>query len=70
MAKGISKQIKMVLLDKGIKVNELASMADLDPSVLSTKLYRDTWTIAKLQEVLDCIDCEVVIKDTKTGKYY
>lgn len=70
MANGISKKLKMILLDKEIKVNELADMLGVTSGVLSTKLYRDTWTIARLQEVLNHLDCEVVIKDNKTGKYY
>lgn len=65
-----SKKIKQIMIDKPIKVGELAEKLGMNPQVLSNKLYRDTMTYANVRDILDALDCDIVFVDRITGKEY
>lgn len=55
-----SKIIKKIMLDEGLKIRDVANMMDMLPATLSSKLWRDSWTMDKLEEVLDVLGYELV----------
>lgn len=55
-----SKIIKQIMLDEGLKIRDVANMMDMLPATLSSKLWRDSWTMDKLEEVLDVLGYELV----------
>lgn len=67
---GFAKNIKMAMLDKGIKVSDLAEKLETDSKVLSVKLSRDNLTGKSVEEIADALNCDVRIVDRQTGKIY
>ena len=54
-----SKTIKKIMLDKNISVKELAEKSNMKPQVLSTKLYRDTFTYNDYVKIANILNCDV-----------
>ena len=70
-AMGVSKKIKMVLLDKEIQQKELAERLGYEgKNTIYNMLKRDNMTYATVEKWADLLDCDVVLKDRKTGKIY
>ena len=67
---GFAKNIKMAMLDKGIKVSDLAAKLETDSKVLSVKLSRDNLTDKSVEEIAAALNCDVRIVDRHTGKSY
>ena len=66
----VSTRIKQVMLDKPIKVNELAKLLEMNSQVVSNKLYRDKMSFADAEKILNVLDCDIVIRNRETGKEY
>ena len=67
---GASKQIKQVMIEKNIKINELAEEIGMKPQPLSNKLYRDTMSYSDVEKIADALGCDVKIIDRNTGKQF
>lgn len=68
---GASKKIKIALMDKGIKQNELAHRLGYKSiNSVYNMLGRDNMTYAVVERWADAIDCDVVLRDRATGKIY
>ncbi|KSV59078.1 helix-turn-helix domain-containing protein [Acetivibrio ethanolgignens] len=67
---GASKKIKQVMIEKNIKVGELAEKIGMKPQPLSTKLYRDTMSYTDVEKIADALGCDVKIVDRSTGKEF
>lgn len=67
---GASKQIKQVMIEKNIKINELAEKIGMNPQPLSNKLYRDTMSYTDVEKLADALGCDVKIVDRETGKEF
>nr|DAD63892.1 MAG TPA: SOS-response transcriptional repressor [Caudoviricetes sp.] len=67
---GLSKNIKIALLEKNLKVSDLADKIGLDSNVLSVKLSRDSLSSKSLDTIADALDCDVKLVDRKTGKIF
>ena len=67
---GFAKNIKMAMIDKGIKVSDLAEKLETDSKVLSVKLSRDNLTGKSVEEIAAALNCDVRIVDRQTGKIY
>ena len=65
-----SKQIKQAMLEKNIKVSDLAEKIGMKPQPLSTKLYRDTMSYSDVEKIADALGCDVRIVDRETGKTF
>ena len=65
-----SKQIKQAMLEKNIKVSDLAEKIGMKPQPLSTKLYRDTMSYSDVEKIADALGCDVRIVDRATGKTF
>lgn len=67
---GASKQIKQVMIEKNIKVGELAGKIGMNPQPFSTKLYRDTMSFSDVEKIADALGCDVKLVDRETGKEF
>ncbi len=67
---GASKQIKQVMLEKNVKVSDLANKIGMKSQPLSTKLYRDTMSFSDVEKIASALDCDVKIIDRETGKIF
>ena len=67
---GLAKNIKKCLIDKDMKVSELAEKIRLDPKVLSVKLSRDSLSGKSLDTIADALDCDIKLIDRSTGKIF
>lgn len=65
----VKKAIKHLILDKGIKVNELATRLEMKPQALSNWLYRgDIPKVSTTDEILAELGCHLAIVDDETGQ--
>lgn len=67
---GASKQIKQVMIEKNIKVGELAEKIGMKPQPLSNKLFRDTMSYSDVVEIAAALGCDVKLIDRETGKEF
>lgn len=67
---GMSKNIKIAMIEKGIKLKDLAAASGDDPKVLSVKLSRDNMNMNSIIKLADALNCDVVLKDRETGKTF
>ena len=65
---GASKKIKQVMIEKNIKVGELAERIGMKPQPLSNKLFRDTMSYTDVEKMADALGCDVKIVDRETGE--
>lgn len=67
---GASKLFKQVMAEKDITVRELADMLGISPRLLSTKLYRDTWSFTDAEKVANSLNCDIKIEMRDTNKEF
>ncbi len=67
---GASILIKTAMLQKGIKLGELAKRTNYNPQALSVKLNRDSMNFDGVQQLADALGCDVVLRDRASGKIY
>ena len=67
---GLSKNIKMVMLEKNIKVSELAGRLNTDSKVLSVKLSRDHLSGKSIEDIAAALDCDLKLVDRVSGKIF
>ena len=67
---GLSKNIKMIMLDKDVKISELANRLNMDAKVLSVKLSRDNLSGKSIGDIANALDCDVKFVDRSSGKVY
>ncbi len=67
---GLSKIIKIAMIDKGLKVSDVSRRSKVDSKVLSVKLSRDNLSGRSLLEIAEAIDCDIALVDRTTGKIY
>ena len=67
---GLAKNIKIALIEKDMKVSELADKIGLDSKVLSVKLSRDSLSGKSLDTIADALDCDIKLIDRTTGKIF
>ena len=65
-----SKIIKQIMIDKDIKVKELADRLGMSAQVLSNKLYRDTFTYNDYVKIADVLGCDVKTIARDNNKEY
>lgn len=65
-----SKKIRHVMVDKDIKLIDIASCTGQTKQAISNNLQRDTWTTKNLLKVCDALGCDVVFQDRETKKIY
>ena len=67
---GLSKNIKMALLDKELKTSDLATLLNIDVKVLSVKLSRDNLSAKSLESIANALNCDIKLVDRQTGKIF
>lgn len=58
------------MIEKNIKVGELAERIGMKPQPLSNKLFRDTMSYTDVEKMADALGCDVKIVDRETGKEF
>lgn len=68
---GVSKKIKMALIDKGIRQKELADTLGYQSiNSIYNALNRDSMTFEMAERWADAIGCDIVLRDRETNKIY
>ena len=67
---GASKQIKQVMIEKNIKIGELAEKIGMKPQALSNKLYRDTMSYTDVETIASALECDIKFIDKESGKEF
>ena len=67
---GASKKIKMVMVDKGIKAQQIADGIGAKTQYIYNALHRDNMTYQKVEMIADVLGCEIVFRDKESGKIY
>lgn len=67
---GASKQIKQVMIEKNIKIAELAAKVGMKPQAFSNKLYRDTMSYTDVEAIAAALDCDIKFVDRESGKEF
>ena len=67
---GLAKNIKKCLIDKDMKVSDLAGLLDTDVKALSVKLSRDSLSYKSIESIAEALDCDIKLVDKKTNIIY
>lgn len=65
-----SKTIKSIMIDKDLKVKDLASKLEINERVLSNKLYRDTFSLDEYIKIANILGCDVKTISRDDNKEY
>ena len=63
---GASKRVKMLLIEQGKSVKDIAAILDIAPQSMSNKLYRDSFTFDEIVKICDYLgaDVQIITRDT------
>ena len=63
---GAAKRIKMLLIEQGKSVKDIAAVLDIATQSVSNKLYRDSFTFNEVVRICDYLgaDVQIVTRDT------
>lgn len=67
---GASKKIKMVMIDKDIKAQQIAESIGSTPQYIYNALYKDNMTYQKVEMIAEALGCEIAFRDKESGKIY
>lgn len=65
-----TKEIKKVMLEKGIKSGRLAELLQVDTAMFYNRLTRDTWKYDDVVKIADVLGCDLKFVDKENGKIY
>ena len=63
---GAAKRVKMLLIEQGKSVKDIAAILDIAPQSMSNKLYRDSFTFEEIVKICDYLgaDVQIITRDT------
>ena len=63
---GAAKRVKMLLIEQGKSVKDIAAILDIAPQSMSNKLYRDSFTFDEIVKICDYLgaDVQIITRDT------
>lgn len=65
----VKRAVKILTLDKGVKINDLADRIGIRPHALSNWLYRpDSPKINTTEQILAELGCHLAIVDNESGE--
>ena len=67
---GAAKRVKMLLIEQGKSVKDIAAILDIAPQSMSNKLYRDSFTFDEIVKICDYLDADVQIITRDTHKVF
>ena len=67
---GAAKRVKMLLIEQGKSVKDIAAVLDIAPQSMSNKLYRDSFTFDEIVKICDYLDADVQIITRDTHKVF
>lgn len=57
----ITDKIKTIMKNKGVSNIQLANHLNMSPQSLSNKFYRDSFSVQDLIEILNFLECKLII---------
>lgn len=70
METGISKRLKMAMVDKGVKQKQIADKLGISKQTLYGSLRNDNLTFKRASAIANVLECDIVLMDRKTKKIY
>lgn len=67
---GAAKSLRMAMIDKEVSVVKLAAMTGKAKQTVYNALAADNFKYDNLSMYAEALDCDVVLRDRKTGKTY
>lgn len=67
---GMTKNIKMAMLDMGVKPKELSERMGIKTENLYNIFSKDSMTIKRAELFAEALGCEIVLRNKETGKIY
>lgn len=68
---GVSKKLKMAMIDKDIKQKDMADLLGYtNINSVYNALNRDSMTFEIAERWADALGCDIVLRDRETGKIY
>lgn len=67
---GAAKRIKMLLIEQGKSVKDVAAVLGIAPQSVSNKLYRDSFTFDEVVKICDYLEADVQIITRDTHKVF
>ena len=67
---GAAKRIKMLLIEQGKSVKDVAAVLNIAPQSVSNKLYRDSFTFDEVVKICDYLGADVQIITRNTHKVF
>lgn len=65
-----SKVIKQLLIERNLKITDLAALLQIAPQSARNKLNRNSFTLAEFQKILSVLDAELQVITRDTNKVY
>jgi DNA-binding Xre family transcriptional regulator len=64
---GATKQIRQLLIEKDLKIKDLADLLEIKEQSARNKLYRDTFSYEEVERIADLLNCDVriIMRDTR-----
>ena len=59
---GISNEIKIAMIKKGVTHTELAKRLKTTPQNLTNKMKSDNWRLNDLNDIANALDMELIVK--------
>ena len=66
----VKNKMKQICIDKNMTLNDLAKIYGMDTKAFYVKLQRNTIKLSDAEKMAECLDCDIVFRDRKTGKLY
>lgn len=70
MKLGAAKRIKMLLIERGKSVKDIAAVLGIAPQSVSNKLYRDSFTFDEVVSICESLGADVRIITRDTNKEF
>ncbi len=67
---GAAKTIKKILIDKDKTITALAEEMGKPRQTVANTFSADNLRVATLMEYANALGCEIILKDTETGREY
>lgn len=63
---GAAKRLKMLLIEQGKGVKDIAAVLGIAPQSVSNKLYRDSFTFDEVVKICDYLgaDVKIIVRNT------
>lgn len=64
------KVINQLLIERNMKIADIAADLDMKPQSMRQKLTRGTFSVNDFEKMLDCLNCRLQVVTNDTGKIF